>query len=317
VTGPGLRILTAVVEGGRLRDPGADSRPVPWWSLTKSALAAAALALVGAGKLALDRQLSERPFTLRQLLQHTAGVPDYGGLRGYHEAVARGDAPWSDERLLTRVDAGRLLFPPGQGWAYSNVGYLLVRRLIEQAAGDDLDAALRRLVFAPLDVSGVRLAREPADLVGTAWGNAIGYHPGWVYHGLLLGAPAAAALFLHRLLTGRLLPPGLLGVMTEPRPLGGPVPGRPWRTAGYGLGLMIDVSSPRGRCLGHTGQGPGSTAAAYHFPDLEPLATAAAFAPVEDQAVVEEAVLGVTGAGRSPRSPRRPRSGRGEASEPD
>ncbi len=286
------RILTAAVEDGRLRDPEADSPSVPWWSLTKTALAAAALALVAGGSLALDRPLAGRPFTLRQLLQHTAGVPDYGGLRDYHETVARGDAPWSAERLLRSVDAERLLFPPGEGWAYSNVGYLLVRHLVEQAAAEDIDAALRRLVFAPLGLAGVRLAREPADLAATAWGNAAGYHPGWVYHGLLLGTPAEAALFLHGLLTGRLLLPRLLGIMCEPRPLGGPVPGRPWRTAGYGLGLMIDVASSRGRCLGHTGQGPGSTSAAYHFPDLDPPATAAAFAPVEDQAVVEFAVMG-------------------------
>jgi CubicO group peptidase (beta-lactamase class C family) len=286
------RILTAAVDGGRLRDPDAGPLAVPWWSLAKTALAAAALALVAGGSLALDRPLSGRPFTLRQLLQHTAGVPDYGGLRDYQEAVARGDAPWSEERLLASVGAERLLFPPGRGWAYSNVGYLLVRRIVEQAAAGDIDAALRRLVFAPLGVPGVRLAREPADLAGTAWENAAGYHPGWVYHGLLLGTPAETALFFHGLLTGRLLPPGLLGIMCEPRALGGPVPGRPWRTAGYGLGLMIDVASSRGRCLGHTGQGPGSTAAAYHFPDLDPPATAAAFAPVEDQAVVEFAVMG-------------------------
>lgn len=193
--------------------------------------------------------------------------------------------------MLTRVDAGRLLFPPGQGWAYSNVGYLLVRRLIEQAAGEELDAALRRLLFASLGVSGVRVARQPADLSGTEWGNATGYHPGWVYHALLVGTAAEAALFLHRLLTGHLLPPELLRAMCEPRPLGGPIPDRPWRSAGYGLGLMIDVASPRGHCLGNTGQGPGSTSAAYHFPDLDPPATASAFAPVEDQAVVETAVL--------------------------
>ena len=54
---------------------------------------------------------------------------------------------------------------------------------------------------------------------------------------------------------------------------------------------MIDVASARGRCLGHTGGGPGSVAAAYHFPDLDPPATGSAFAPVEDQAVVETAVL--------------------------
>ena len=64
----GSRILTAAVDDGRLRDPDADPLPVPWWSLTKTALAAAALALVEGGQLALDRRLSERPFTLRQLL---------------------------------------------------------------------------------------------------------------------------------------------------------------------------------------------------------------------------------------------------------
>ncbi len=283
--------LTAMVEGGKLGPHDPPSAPVPWWSLTKVALAAGALALVAGEKLALDAPLGARPFTLRQLLQHTAGVPDYGGLAAYHEAVARRDEPWRTDELLRRVDAETLLFPPGRGWAYSNVGYLIVRRLIEDSAGEEIDAALRRLVFTPLRVPGVRLARIPSDLAVTAWGNEAGYHPGWVYHGLLIGTPAEAALFLDRLLSGLLLPRVLLDAMAEPYPLGGPMQGRPWRTAGYGLGLMIDVASPRGRYHGHTGQGPGSTAAAYRFADLDPPCTAAAFAPVEDQGVVERAVL--------------------------
>ncbi len=79
MSGHGPRILTAAVEGGHLRGPEPAPLPVPWWSLTKTALAAAALALVAGGALALDRPLPGKPFTLRQLLQHTAGVPDYGG----------------------------------------------------------------------------------------------------------------------------------------------------------------------------------------------------------------------------------------------
>jgi hypothetical protein len=51
----------------------------------------------------------------------------------------------------------------------------------------------------------------------------------------------------------------------------------------------LDVNSPRGRCLGHTGESPGSVAAAYHFPDLEPPLSIAAFADVDDPAVVDSA----------------------------
>ncbi len=285
------RVLTAFVERGKPGDHRRPAPPVPWWRLTKTALAAGALVLVAEGRLALDACLRPGAYTLRQLLQHTAGVPSYGDLVEYHQAVRRGEAPWSREELLRRVGADRLAFSPGHGWAYSNVGYLLVRGLVEEVTGEELGAALRRLVFEPLGVPDVKIAREPSDLDGTAWGNAGGYHPGWVYHGLAVGTPADAALFLHRLMMGRLVPDELLAAMRAPYALGGPMEGRPWQTAGYGLGLMVDVASPRGRCLGHTGQGPGSVAAAYHFPDLDPPRTTAAFAPVEDQAVVERAVL--------------------------
>ena len=129
------------------------------------------------------------------------------------ESVQRGEEPWRREELLRRVGADHVVFPPGHGWAYSNVGYLLVRGLLEEVTGEELGAALRRLVFEPLGVPGVRIATEPRDLDGTAWGHAAGYHPGWVYHGLAVGTPAEAALFLHRLMTGGLVPGELLADM--------------------------------------------------------------------------------------------------------
>jgi CubicO group peptidase (beta-lactamase class C family) len=220
-------------------------------------------------------------------------VPDYGGLSAYHEAVARGEPPWGDDELWRRVGAKKLLFDPGEGWAYSNVGYLIVRRLIEETAAADIGAALHRIVLAPLGLPDVSLARESRDLSTTAWGNAAGYHPGWVCHGLLVGTPAEAALFLDGLLAGRLLEPALLQAMLESRPIGGPVAGRPWRTPAYGLGVMTDLVPPVGRCIGHTGAGPGSVAAVFHLPDLDPPRTTAAFASVDDVGMVERAVLGL------------------------
>ena len=127
-----MPISFAVVENGALRAAQGVDAPVPWWSFTKTVIAAAALALVRDARLQLDRPLPNRPFTLRQLLAHRAGVTNYGGLAAYGEAVERGDEPWPISVLLERAHAARLRYPPGQGWAYSNIGYLFVRELIEE-----------------------------------------------------------------------------------------------------------------------------------------------------------------------------------------
>lgn len=283
------RIITAFV-GNEAEAEGTDPAPVPWWSFTKTALAAAALALVADGRLNLDASVGGWPFTLRHLLQHRAGLPDYGRLPRYHEAVATGEPPWTRDLLLRRVEADKPVFEPGQGWAYSNIGYLLVRELVEDATGQNLGAALDRLVLGPLGIAGVWVAREPADLAATAWGNPTGYQPAWVYHGLLVGPAVSAALLLHRLLGGGLLPEALLREMLAAHPVGGPVPGRPWRTGNYGLGLMVGIGDAGATYVGHTGGGPGSTAAIYQC-GREPRRTAAAFAPVEEPAAVERCAM--------------------------
>jgi CubicO group peptidase (beta-lactamase class C family) len=296
--------LTACLRTGD--EPAVDpAQPlVPWWSFTKTALAAGALRLVAEQRLSLDERIPglspgiDRPYSLRQLLQHRAGVPNYGRLAAYHDAVARGDAPWSVEELLQRVAADRLDFAPGKGWAYSNVGYLFVRQMIERASGGDMESSLRRLLFDPLGLRSVRLARTAGDLVDTAWDNRRHYDPGWVYHGLLFGTPVDAAHFLDRLLRGRILPAELLAVMTDPHPLGGPLKGRPWRTTGYGLGLMIGEMEAAGLAIGHSGAGPGSVSAVYHFPEQAPPRTVAVFAQGDDEGVVEQEAARVARADR-------------------
>jgi len=152
--------------------------------------------------------------------------------------------------------------------------------------------ALTRLVLMPLGIANAGLARAPDDLTGTRWGNARRYHPGWVYHGLMIGSPAAAALLLDRLLRGDLLSPASLHAMRESFRLGEPIPGRPWQAAGYGLGLMIETTTPP-RFMGHPGGGPSSTAAVYHFPAPGAVVTASAFSPCEDPGLVEQWVVDI------------------------
>lgn len=267
-------IRRAIVQNGEFVQ--ADDTVVPWWSFTKTLIAAAALALVRDRKLSLDEEVSGKPFTLRQLLQHRAGVAEYGALAAYHRAVAANEEPWPVERLLRETDAGTLTFAPDAGWQYSNIGYLFVRQMIEQACTCSLDEALQWLVFAPLGIYGPRVALTRADLAGVAMGDTADYHPGWVYHGLVVGRLDQAVLLLDRLLTGDLLPRDLLDVMIQAHPLGDAIEGRPWQTTGYGLGLMIGTGAQGRTVLGHTGGGPGSVIAVYRQPDTN--RTIAAFA---------------------------------------
>lgn len=236
--------------------------PVPWWSFTKTAIAICALRLVEDGALCLDEPLEGKRYTLAHLLRHEAGLPDYGALAAYHADVAAGRTPWPVERLLAEAGADRLRYAPGAGWAYSNIGYLEVRRLIERVSGLDLGEALRRFVFAPAGVATARLALIPGDLAGVEMGDARNYDPGWVYHGLVTGTAADAARLLAALTGGRLVTPETFARMRAGRAL----PEHRSETypdPAYGLGLMLWATDPLDHPLGHTGGGPGSDIAVY------------------------------------------------------
>jgi CubicO group peptidase (beta-lactamase class C family) len=278
----------ALVEGGVVVDSHDADRLVPWWSFTKTVLAAAALVLVRDGLVGLDEPVDDKPYTLRHLLQHRSGLVNYGGVRAYHEAVERGDNPWPIPELLDRLDAGRLRYPPGEGWDYSNVGYLVVGQLIETLAGSTLNEAWRRLVMGPLEIENVRIAQEREDLEQVTMDSAEGYHPGWVYHGLLVGSVSDSVLLLERLLSGDLLSSGLLQEMLTPFVLPGPVPERPWEVPGYGLGVMVGETSSGLKVAGHTGGGPGSTIAVYRVLAGQRVRTAAFYTTGENQAKTED-----------------------------
>jgi CubicO group peptidase (beta-lactamase class C family) len=288
MTTPDLRF--AIVECGAVTK--AVPLLVPWWSFTKSVLAATALTLVRDGELALDQPVDRKPYTLRQLLQHTAGLCDYNELADYHAAVKRREDPWSVGQLLRRSRASEFRYPTGRGWGYSNIGYLVVRQLIEHTTKMPLHAALTRAVFEPLGIQDVKLAHERADLRNVVMGEADGYHPGWVYHGLLIGPLHEAAKLLDRLLGGSLLPTRLVREMQSTHRVGPAVPGRPWQQPGYGLGLMIEMAKPDGP-VGHTGGGPGTTIAVYRRERGSSPIVVAAFACCDDQGVVERFAFGL------------------------
>lgn len=253
-------------------------------------LAATALTLVRDRRLALDAALPETTCTLRQLLRHEAGLADYGELPEYHAAVANHEAAWSVDEMMQRLDGARLRYDPGAGWRYSNVGYMLVARLIERATGLPLEDAISQQVLAPLGISAVRLATQRADLNGDYLGHSLNYDPGWVYHGLLIGPVSQAALFLESLLAGTLLPADLLQEMQATKVLGGPMTGRPWIAPGYALGLMRGTIESGLTLAGHTGCGPGSVVAVYRCAVGEAVACCAVFSTASDEGRIEALV---------------------------
>ena len=221
-----------------------------------------------------DARLPEA--SLRQLLNHTSGIPDYGRLPEYQAAVReRPSEPWDDEELLTRALAQGPDFRPGRGWAYSNSGYLLVRQIVDLAANGGFAGALERELLQPLELADTSLALELADLRDLTPGSTDSedvrgrYHPRWVGHRTLASTVADQLRFWTALAAGELCD---LELLTDSVEIGFDAPG--FHRPSYGLGVMTD-RRPDGLLIGHGGGGPGYAAAAFALlrPQAEPLVT--------------------------------------------
>ncbi|PSN13600.1 serine hydrolase [filamentous cyanobacterium CCT1] len=257
------------------------------YSVTKTLIAASVLHHVNAGQLNLEAPIQQywsefpvdTPITLRQILSHTSGLPDYGGVAAYHEAVRVSPGfPWSFQDYLNVARTRELLFEPGTDWSYSNIGYLALKTLLEQITGRSLQAILDTLFFNPLGLAHTFVATSLEDVVNLTPGytRAFGddelinmaqrYHPGWVSHGVVVSTAAELAAMVDALFAGQILDLPLVNVMAQPVHSLGSHP--PLQNVGCGLGLFMDTDSPYGQVAGHSGGGPGYSIAAFHFSAL-------------------------------------------------
>ena len=173
--------IVAIVEAGRIvRNDGAEI-VVPWWSFTKTLIAAAALALARDGALRLDDRLPGRPYSLRLLLQHRSGLADYGGLKRYHDAVSRDEAAWPSRRCCGRPTPSDCGISLARAGIIPTSAIFFARQHLEALCGENLDALLRRLVFDPLGLPGLALRFTRSDLDGVTLGSISSYDPQWVY----------------------------------------------------------------------------------------------------------------------------------------
>ena len=182
---------------------------VPWWSFTKTALATAALQL-SRTRLFPSRRADHDSFPLRcancSSTVH-AGVPDYGGLAAYHDAVRRGEKLWATGELLDwRWQPTVSILFRGRAGVIPMSDICLFASSSRQPSVA-ISAAPCGISFSMvLNLRLVRMATSAEDLADTPWGNSTGYDPGWVYHGLLVGTSGDAVRFLHRLMSGGVLP---------------------------------------------------------------------------------------------------------------
>jgi D-alanyl-D-alanine carboxypeptidase len=310
VSGAGARAEAVWVPASALDEPAYLA-----YSITKTFTAALVLQLRDQQRLTLDDRLARwfpridrsNRISLRQLLNHTAGIPDYGQLDAYHDAVrASPSSPWPFERFAAETFEKGLLFDPGSSWAYSNPGYMLLTRIAEEVAGTSYEAMIGERIARPLGLLRTFVPESVRDLstlnpgVSRALAGAGAtlevrdhYHPGWVSHGVVASTPSDIARFFGALFCGDLLSAQSLREMTTLVPVSpsAAVSASRWRRPSYGLGIMGDPESSWGRLWGHNGSGPGYTTSAFHAPDLG--ASVCAMCAVEGDAFAEQVVFAV------------------------
>jgi D-alanyl-D-alanine carboxypeptidase len=247
-------------------------------SVTKPFVATVMLQLVAESRLSLSDPVDGwlpgiLPYgdqvSIRQLLNHTSGVPEYllvPLLELYASRQGRFRS-WTPRELVALVADQPPLFPPGTTYSYSNTNYVLAGLIVEAATGNKLGKELADRILRPLGLLDTFFPVNRPDIPGR---NARGYSLPLGDQGPVLDGPlldftvynpslvwAAGNLvsdlddltrFFRALLGGRLLAPGLLAEMTTTVPIG--------QGAGYGLGLLV-LQTPCGPLIGHDGGIPG------------------------------------------------------------
>jgi CubicO group peptidase (beta-lactamase class C family) len=155
-------------------------------SFTKQFTALAIMLLVHEGKLRYDETLTElfpdfpaygRKITVRNLLNHTSGLPDY---EDSMEAAEKAKGPiWSPEKQIQDAEVLELLrketngkFAAGTSWSYSNSGYVVLGLIVAKVSGKRYGEFLRARIFAPLRMNHTILYQKGKnEIVNRAFGH--------------------------------------------------------------------------------------------------------------------------------------------------
>lgn len=297
---PGLRAAVRLSDGRTVRaavglaDKEADlvlndTIGMPGGSTGKTFVAALTMLLVEDGTLSLDDPASKwlgdtawyhrlpnaDAIRVRHLLSHSTGIRDYPGtIRFTSKMVWRvlrhGSAKFEPEELIRLVLDKKPLFPAGEGFSYTDAGYLVLGRLIEAAAGRPYYDLLRERILEPQKLDEVQPADQSVleNITPGYTGGArnlkkdgrMKFDPSseWTGGGLTTN-PTMLVQFYAALAEGRIVEAASFAQMLD----GG------WRNPEtpdwhYGFGLFVYDGGNR---FGHAGRWPGyRTRAMHHIP---------------------------------------------------
>lgn len=261
-------------------------------SFTKQFTAMAIMLLVHDGKLRYDESLTEvfpdfpdygKTITVRNLLNHVSGLPDYEELMEAAEKAS--GSMWSPEKQIQDEEVLKLLetdqsgkFAPGTSWSYSNSGYVVLGLVVAKTSGKAYGEFLRERIFAPLKMNHTIVYQKGKNEVANrAFGHSkendlfketdqsstsATLGDGGIYSNLEDLAKWDDALRNHTLLSEKEMRPALTPVKlndgSEPhwptQPNGDNLhPGKP---VSYGFGWFLDPYNGHAR-MWHTGSTMG------------------------------------------------------------
>ncbi|HSK52114.1 MAG TPA: serine hydrolase domain-containing protein [Clostridia bacterium] len=260
-------------------------------SVTKTYTAALILALAEEGRLDLDARVTTilpgvriaGKATVRQLLDHTSGLPDYF-LHGKIDRALFGERArrWTSAEAFRYV--GKPIFPAGKGWYYSNTNYRLLGLIAEEVGGRPLGEQLRERFLGPLGldrtwdqvtdeprgpvahgyrVTGTRARPRFSDLAdgtGVAPFSSVVTAAGGA--GSLAASSPDVARWARALYRGEVLPPATVrDMIADARRTARFRPRVP-----YGLGVQLVPLDGR-PALGHSGRLAGFRSVVRYLPD--------------------------------------------------
>jgi D-alanyl-D-alanine carboxypeptidase len=204
--------------------------------------------------------------TINHLLTHTSGVASFDNTKEYESNKGLYRNP---EKLLSYVAKKELLFEPGEHYAYSNTGYMMLGIIIERVTGRPYREAVEHYIIDRIQLHRTEVVTPETmhDLVvkGHHGGNLLNESEEYAVPfaaGSIASTPRDLIVFFHAVVKGRLLSKDSLQIMFSDMNLMTDT-----QSTYYGRGVVAALGTPAGDIIGHTGGIKGFGASLYYHPE--------------------------------------------------